>query len=100
MKVGLVHFMAYPETITGEGPILKTLEEIAEDDFFSALEATHIKNPKVRKKAEELLQATGLDVYENEPMISSILCPDLSPDTFWILGGCTLSATVLGTTVR
>jgi len=43
MKVGLVHFAAYPETIRGEGPILKTLEGIVEDDFFSTVEVTHIK---------------------------------------------------------
>jgi len=25
MKVGLIHFMAYPETMKGDGPILETL---------------------------------------------------------------------------
>ena len=28
MKVGLIHFMAYPETAKGEGPILETLRKI------------------------------------------------------------------------
>jgi hypothetical protein len=28
MKVGLVHFMAYPATIKGEGPILRLLRNL------------------------------------------------------------------------
>ena len=36
MKVGLIHFMAYPQVMKGEGPILETLQKIAEDDFFTA----------------------------------------------------------------
>jgi len=38
MKVGLIHFMAYPQVIRGDGPILETLQKIAEDDFFTAVE--------------------------------------------------------------
>ena len=29
MKVGVVHFMAYPQVMKGEGPILETLQKIA-----------------------------------------------------------------------
>ena len=32
MKVGLIHFMAYPSTIGGEGPILETLKKVLEDN--------------------------------------------------------------------
>ena len=35
MKVGLIHFMAYTQVMKGEGPILETLQKIAEDDFFT-----------------------------------------------------------------
>ncbi len=35
IKVELIHFMAYPQVMKGEGPILKTLQKIAEDDFFT-----------------------------------------------------------------
>lgn len=33
MKVGIVHFMVYHETMRGEGPILETIEKIALDGF-------------------------------------------------------------------
>ena len=36
MKVGLIHFMAYPSTIDGEGPILETLKKVLVDDYFDA----------------------------------------------------------------
>ncbi len=60
---GLIHFMAYPSTIKGDGPILETLEKIAADDFFTAIEVTWIKDPEVRKKAIQLLESSHLDVY-------------------------------------
>lgn len=28
MKVGTIHFMSYPETMKGDGPILETLEKL------------------------------------------------------------------------
>ena len=81
MKVGLVHSMAYPETSKGEGPILKTLEEIAEDDFFTAVEVTHIKNTKVKEKVREVLQTAGLVVsYGAQPLLLSNNLDLNSPD--------------------
>lgn len=62
MKVGVVHFMAYPETMKGEGPILETLEKIAEDEFFTAVEISQIKDEKIRKKARKLLDASHLAI--------------------------------------
>jgi len=44
MKGGLVHFMAYPEVMKGEGSILEKLQKIAEDDFFTAVEIFWIKD--------------------------------------------------------
>lgn len=60
--VGLIHFMAYPQCIKGEGPILETLQEIAADPFFTAVEVTWMKDPGVRKEAKALLQQSGLKV--------------------------------------
>lgn len=62
MKVGLIHFMAYPQTMKGEGPILETLQKIAEDDFFTAVEVSRIKDVKVREKAKKLLEVSHLTV--------------------------------------
>ena len=44
MRVGLIHFMAYPDTMAGEGPILETIRKIAVDDYFNAIEITWIKD--------------------------------------------------------
>ena len=60
---GVIHFMAYPSTIKGEGPILETLEKIAVDDFFGAIELTWIKDQASREEAKKLLEASHLDVY-------------------------------------
>lgn len=70
MKVGLVHFMAYPQVMRGEGPILETLQKIAEDDFFTAVEISWIKDAKVRDKAKKLLEMSHLTVaYGAQPRL-------------------------------
>lgn len=67
-KMGIVHFMAFPETIKGEGPILETITKIAKDDFFEAIEITWIKDEEVRKKTKDLLFSSGLEVcYGAQP---------------------------------
>jgi len=52
--LSLVHFLAFPECQKGEGPILETITRIAEDDFFSAIEISHIKDPGVRRQVANL----------------------------------------------
>jgi sugar phosphate isomerase/epimerase len=61
MKVGIVHFMAYPQAVKGE-QVVETMEHIAEDDFFGAIEVTSIKDPATRAAAARLLEASGLTV--------------------------------------
>ena len=58
MKVGIIHFMAYPDTIGGEGPIVETITKIAADDFFTAIEITWIKDPAVRAQAKAVLDTS------------------------------------------
>lgn len=68
MKVGIIHFMAYPQVIKGEGPILETLAKIAEDDYFSAVEVTWMKDAGVRSQARALLKAAHMTVaYGAQP---------------------------------
>jgi len=70
MKVGLIHFMAYPQVMRGEGPILETLQKIAEDDFFTAVEVSWIKDAKVREKVKKLLEMSHLTVtYGAQPRL-------------------------------
>jgi sugar phosphate isomerase/epimerase len=68
MKVGIVHFMAFPNCIKGEGPIYDTLTKIVEDDFFSAVEITWIKDPAERQRVKSLLAASQMAVgYGAQP---------------------------------
>ena len=60
--VGIVHCMAFPEVIKGEGPIIETLDKILLDDYFSAVEVTWIKDPKVRAQAAFLMEQAHVDV--------------------------------------
>lgn len=70
MKVGIVHFMAYPQTLTGEGPIVETVRRIAEDDFFSAIEITTIKDPKAREEVTRICAESHLVVgYGAQPIL-------------------------------
>ena len=79
MKVGIIHFMAYPTTIRGDGPIVETITKIAEDDYFNAIEITWIKDPEVRKKAKEILVTSGLAVgYGAQP---AVLLTPLNPNS-------------------
>lgn len=72
MKVGIVHFMAFPETGKGEGPILETVRKIAEDDFFSAIEVTSIRDDAVRQAAGKLLKDARLTVgFGGQPVLLS-----------------------------
>jgi sugar phosphate isomerase/epimerase len=54
----------------GDGPILETLQKIAEDDFFTAVEVSWIKDDKVRDKAKKLLEMSHLTVaYGAQPRL-------------------------------
>ena len=68
MKVGLIHFMAYPTTMKGEGPIEETVKKIATDNYFDAIEITWIKDPLVRTKVKKLLDSSHMTVaYGGQP---------------------------------
>lgn len=62
MKIGIVHFMAFPETIKGDGPILETITKIARDDFFEVIEIGWINDLEVLKETSKLLRSSGLTV--------------------------------------
>jgi len=72
MKVGIVHFMAFPETMKGEGPILQTVKKIAEDDFFSAIEVTSMKDAGQREAVAKLLKDARMTVgFGGQPALLS-----------------------------
>ena len=60
IDAGLVHFMAFPECMKGEGPILETVQTIVDDDFFQVVEVTHIKDAAVRKEVAKRVAGAGM----------------------------------------
>ncbi len=72
MRVGIVHFMAYPECMSGEGPVVETITKLAEDPFFNFIEITHIKDPKARQEVKAILETSGMGVaYAAQPIVFS-----------------------------
>ena len=70
MKVGLVHFMAYPSTIKGEGPVVETIRRLAVDDYFSVIEITTIKNDADRQLVTRMLETSKMTVtYGGQPRL-------------------------------
>src|SRR5665647_3041527 len=70
MKVGLVHFMAYPATIKGEGPVVETIKKIVLDDYFSVIEITTIKSDEDRSSVKKMLASSHMTVaYGAQPRL-------------------------------
>lgn len=72
MRVGIVHFKAFPGLETGVGPLLETLEKLAEDEFWTAVEIGWMKDFRVRNTAAEILRHSHLSVaYATQPKVLS-----------------------------
>ena len=72
MNVGTLHFMSFPDVGKGEGPVTETLEKILQDDFFTAVEITHIKDDKVREQVKKMLETSHvISSYVTHPMLLS-----------------------------
>lgn len=70
MKVGLVHFMAYPATMKGEGPVVETIKKVVLDEYFSAIEITTIRNPEERTAVKKMLESSHMTVaYGAQPRL-------------------------------
>jgi sugar phosphate isomerase/epimerase len=70
MKVGLIHFMAYPATMKGEGPIVESIRKIAYDAYFNAIEISWIKDAKAKEEVKKILAASHLTVaYGGQPRL-------------------------------
>ncbi len=70
MQVGLVHFMAFPATIKGEGPVVETIRKLAVDEYFSAIEITTIKDPEARETVRKMLATSHMTIaYGAQPRL-------------------------------
>ena len=66
----MVHFMAYPATIKGEGPIVETIKKLVLDEYFTAIEITTIKDNQERKKVKQMLETSHMSVaYGAQPRL-------------------------------
>ena len=61
MRVGLVHFMAYPAVMGGEGPVLETIEPLLQDPFFDVIEVTHVRDDALPEKLAALFEQAGVE---------------------------------------
>lgn len=72
MRTGIVQFMAYPTTMSGNGPVLESIDELVADDFFDAIEVTHIEGASIRKEVAKRVRVAGMDLaFGTQPMVLS-----------------------------
>src|SRR3990172_826705 len=77
--MSIVHFMAFPKAISGEGPIAESVARIADDPFFGAVEITWIKDPRERAAAKAVIEASHIQVgYGAQP---AVLMGKLNPNS-------------------
>ena len=70
IRPGIVHFMAFPATIKGEGPILETIRQILADDYFGVLELSWIKDAAVRAQVKAMIASSGVEAkYGAQPRL-------------------------------
>ena len=62
LHLGIVHFMAFPAVLRGDGPVVETLRQIATDPFFAAVEVGWVNDPSERAAAAALLRESHLRV--------------------------------------
>jgi sugar phosphate isomerase/epimerase len=62
VQLGVVHFMAFPECLAGDGPQFETLREICHDPFFEAVDVGPMNDPNQRRECAALLRDTRMSV--------------------------------------
>ena len=70
LQIGIVHFMAYPQAMNwkDQGNIVETVRKIVLDDYFDAIEITHIEKEEDRLAIKKLLDSSHMKVcYGAQP---------------------------------
>ncbi|HXG11326.1 MAG TPA: TIM barrel protein [Gemmataceae bacterium] len=62
LQLGIVHFMAFPECLTGEGPLFDTLCTICDDPFFDAVDVGPMYDAGQRRECAALLRDSQMSV--------------------------------------
>ena len=74
-QVGTIQWMTHPPV---KVPLLESLKRLTCDDFFDAIEITHIPDPEIRKQAKRILEQSHMRVcYGAQP---DLLGPKLNPN--------------------
>jgi len=60
LKVGLVHYMAYPLTAGGEGEIVESVRRICADEYFQVIEVAWMKDASVRHKVRKMVEESAM----------------------------------------
>ena len=63
MKLGLVHWMAFPAVVKGDGPVVETVTQVATDEFFDVLEVSWITDPAARRQVASIASTSRLELY-------------------------------------
>ncbi|MEA2062277.1 MAG: TIM barrel protein [Gemmatimonadota bacterium] len=62
LRLGLVHFMAFPETMQDESLLLPTIEQVALDPMFRVIEIKAIEDERLIEPVKALCTDAGLDI--------------------------------------
>ncbi len=72
LTLSVVHFMLFPETMGGEGPIVESIEKLALDDFLGGVEITLIKDAQARATVRSIAAQSGLQLgFGAQPVLLS-----------------------------
>jgi sugar phosphate isomerase/epimerase len=70
LQLGVVHNMAFPECLGGDGPQFETLQQICHDPFFEAVDVGPINDPAARRDCSNLLRDCQMTVmFACQPLI-------------------------------
>jgi len=68
--MSIVHFMAYPKCMNGEGAIAASVSRIAEDTFFGGIEVTWVKDAAERAAVKRAIDTARIQVgYGAQPVV-------------------------------
>lgn len=62
LRLGIVHYMAFPECLTGAGPFFDTLSLLCHDPFFDAIDVGPLHDDAQRRECAALLRDCRVEV--------------------------------------
>lgn len=72
LDVGIIHFMAYPETtkFDEQDNVIESLKKVLVDGYFTTIEITHIAEEKTRREVKALLEQSHMTIaYGVQPRL-------------------------------